>query len=126
MIKKILLIDDDTDDLEMFSEALSEVDPSVKCIQAIDCFIALELLEKKAEPDLIFLDINMPRMNGWECLSKLKNTEEYKNIPVIMYSTSSHQKEKETASELGASDFISKPHNYIDLKNMIRNVIATS
>jgi CheY-like chemotaxis protein len=118
-----LLIDDDVDDSELFREALEETDQSISLHCAENGEEALKLLKEIAKPSLIFLDINMPRMNGWECLKKLKSSAEYKNIPVIMYSTSSHQREVDIAIDLGALSFFTKPHSYSELKNMIKGVI---
>jgi CheY-like chemotaxis protein len=118
-----LLIDDDVDDSELFREALEETDGSISLYCAENGEEALKLLKEIANPRIIFLDINMPRMNGWECLKKLKSNAEYKNIPVIMYSTSSHQREVDIAIDLGALSFFTKPHSYSELKNMIKGVI---
>src|ERR1700742_4342006 len=95
MKPRFLLIDDDTDDRELFSEALATVDPVIVCDQATDGAEALDRLIKReiSEPDIIFLDINMPVMNGWQFLTKLKSVEKYRHIPVIVYSTSSNQKD---------------------------------
>lgn len=120
MAKSILLIDDDSDDAELFHEALEEIDPLVKLLRTADGCEALELLRTlDAHPDVIFLDINMPRMDGWECLTELKSSQDLKSIPVIMYSTSSHQREKERAIEMGASMFISKPDSYAQLISVL-------
>jgi CheY-like chemotaxis protein len=101
--KVILLADDDSDDREMFHEALEIVDKDITCYSTVN---GSELLEKiytlEKEPDLIFLDMNMPVMNGWQCLEILKIAERYRDIPVIMISTSSHQKDMETSIRLGA------------------------
>jgi CheY-like chemotaxis protein len=118
-----LLIDDDADDSELFREALEETDQSISLHCAENGEEALKLLKEIAKPCIIFLDINMPRMNGWECLKKLKSNAEYKNIPVIMYSTSSHQREVDIAIDLGALSFFTKPHSYSELKNMVKGVI---
>lgn len=124
MAKSILLIDDDSDDAELFHEALEEIDPLVKLLRTADGCEALELLRTlDAHPDVIFLDINMPRMDGWECLTELKSSEGLKSIPVIMYSTSSHQREKERAIEMGASMFISKPDSYAQLISVLEAAI---
>src|SRR5882762_9611818 len=103
LIIRFLLIDDDTDDRELFSEALATVDPVIVCDQATDGAEALDRLRRSelCEPDIIFLDINMPVMNGWQFLTKLKSEEKYKHIPVIVYSTSSNQKDKRIADEMG-------------------------
>ena len=86
MNKRILVVDDDNDDRELFSEALASVDPVIVCDQATDGAEALKRLSTREidKPDIIFLDINMPVMNGWQFLSKLKSEDQYKNIPVIV------------------------------------------
>ncbi|WP_431211792.1 response regulator [Puia sp. P3] len=123
MVKRFLLIDDDSDDRELFSEALSMVEPAIICDQATDGEEGLALLQQnKEEPDLIFLDINMPILNGWQLLSRLKASA-LKHIPVIMYSTSSNAKDKRTAQELGALCFITKPHAFRMLKGMLNVVV---
>ena len=125
MNKRILVIDDDNDDRELFSEALASVDPVIVCDQATDGAEALKRLSTREidKPDIIFLDINMPVMNGWQFLSKLKSEDQYKNIPVIVYTTSSNQKDKLIADNLGALCFITKPHAFGRLKNMLGIVV---
>ncbi len=80
------IVDDDTDDQELFIEAVSEVDETIKCLSASDCEIALDLLKnRKMElPDMIFLDLNMPRLNGKQCLAELKKQAHLRDIPVII------------------------------------------
>jgi CheY-like chemotaxis protein len=124
MKTRFLLIDDDTDDRELFSEALATVDPIIICDQATDGAEALIRLGDKAmTPDLIFLDINMPVMNGWQFLSKLKAQDAYRHIPVIVYSTSSNVKDRRIADEMGALCFITKPHAFRLLQNMLGVVV---
>ncbi len=115
-----LLIDDDTDDSDLLYEALKEIDSSVQYEYASDGPEALSMLERIDRPDLIFLDINMPGMSGWQCLSKIKAMEAFKDIPVIMYSTSSYQYEIDKAFELGALSFFTKPNHYKLLKKNIQ------
>jgi CheY-like chemotaxis protein len=123
---RFLLNDDDTDDRELFCEALATVDPVIVCEQATDGAEALgRLLNKEiSEPDIIFLDINMPVMNGWQFLTKLKNDDRYKDIPVIMYSTSSNVKDRRTADEMGALCFVTKPHAFRLLQNILGVVVT--
>src|SRR5438477_6348857 len=110
MVKRFLLVDDDTDDRELFSEAVASINPVIICDLAADAQEALEKLYKKEyTPDLIFLDINLPVMTGWQFLSNLKNTGEHRDIPVNMYSTSNNQRDKDIARDLGALCFITKP-----------------
>jgi CheY-like chemotaxis protein len=125
MKKKFLVIDDDTDDRELFCEALASVDPVIICEQAVDGKEALTRLSSNGieKPDIIFLDINMPIMDGWQFLTELKKQEKYKEIPVIVYTTSSTQKDKRIANDLGALCFITKPHAYGKLKNMLGTIV---
>ena len=118
-----LLADDDHDDAELFSEALSTVDSSIKFHHVEDGQEVFQFLSnsKIEKPDVIFLDLNMPAMSGWQCLAKLKNDTALKNIPVVMYSTSSNPREKEIAIELGATGFVTKPTNF----NVLTKILET-
>lgn len=120
-MKKFLIVDDDTDDREMFCEALQQVVPDCICHNAPNGRRAILALDEGEieRPDLIFLDINMPLMNGWQCLSKLKESAAYKAIPVIMYSTSSYPEDVEKADRLGALCFFIKPSNFRELKSSL-------
>ena len=125
MNKRFLVIDDDSDDRELFSEALASVDPEIVCDQATDGAEALKRLAMREidKPDIVFVDINMPVMNGWQFLTRLKSEDNFKNIPVIVYTTSSNLKDKLIADDLGALCFITKPHAFGRLKNML-NIVA--
>jgi CheY-like chemotaxis protein len=109
----ILYADDDAEDRELMSEALSQVDPEISCIAADHGLHAMEILEDSDElPDYIFLDVNMPIMNGKETLQKLKKDERYREIPVIIYSTTNNQEEIGELYSLGAATFIRKHNNF--------------
>ncbi len=123
MAIEFLLVDDDTDDSDLIFEVLKEVDSDVQYTYAMEGPEALSMLEKAYTPDIIFLDINMPGMNGWQCLTKLKSNERSKDIPVIMYSTSSYPHEIEKAFQLGALAFFTKPNHYSLLKKNIQIVL---
>jgi len=127
MVKRFLLIDDDVDDRELFSEALASVSTAIQCDLIADAQEALNKLHSKEinTPDLIFLDINLPVMTGWQFLTNLKSQEAYKDIPVIMYSTSSNQQDKDTAKNLGALCFITKPNTFKKLQDTL-NIIINS
>jgi CheY-like chemotaxis protein len=117
MNRIFLLADDDPDDVDMFREALSIIDPSIIFYHAQDGRGVLDNLGDKnlEKPGIIFLDINMPIMNGWECLAKLKECELYRNIPVVIYSTASYHKEVEKAFDMGAICFFTKPTEFRQL-----------
>ena len=124
-----LLVDDDLENSELFCEALKEVDHSVICHIAIGGEDAFRILEEIRKPTFIFSDIQMPGMNGWEFLKKLKSHDRYKDIPVIMYSSIADQKEIDMAYQEGAYSFLIKPRYYKELKrvlNLLVNKIKTS
>lgn len=124
-IKKFLLTDDDKDDRELFSEALGAIDPNIICHGAEHGREALHLLSNSTfgKPDIIFLDINMPVMNGWELLHTLKKDGNNHDIPVIIYTTSSEERDKQIAEDLGALCFVTKPDDFRRVKNMLEVVV---
>lgn len=119
------LVDDDVDDTFLFREVLSEVAPHINLRTAADGQEALELLQANQPlPDLIFLDLNMPRLDGKQCLAALKNNDRLKNIPVIMYTTSSHSRDIEETMQQGAISFITKPSQIGELKTILSSLAA--
>jgi CheY-like chemotaxis protein len=112
----ILYADDDNDDRELMSEALHKIDPSISFLTANDGQNALDLLNESNDlPDYIFLDVNMPVMDGKKCLVELKKDERLRDIPVVIYSTTMDNSEIKQLYSLGASSFIHKPNNFNDL-----------
>lgn len=118
------VIDDDLDDQEIFTIAVEKVDPAIECIFANDGVHALERLRNDSTliPECIFLDVNMPRMNGVECLQELRTFDRLKNVPIYMCSTSSDPKIIEKANALGASDFIVKPSTIAEFAGLLTRV----
>ncbi len=124
--KFFLLADDDRDDAELFGEALGSLNPPVEFHHVEDGRGVFDYLSKpeSRKPDLIFLDLNMPQVSGWQCLARLKNDMYFQSIPVIMYSTSSHARDKDIAIDLGAIGFITKPTDFKRLQKMLNNISA--
>ena len=123
----VLNVDDDQEDREFFCDALREIDPTIVCLVAASGLDALNVLKKQAIlPDYIFLDINMPLMDGKQCLKALKSMPEFQEIPVIMYSTSTDTEEIRECYSLGADDFLIKPHSYEKLVNDLTSIFAFS
>jgi CheY-like chemotaxis protein len=124
MGKKFLLVDDDLDDTALFHEALHEIDPAIICYIEHSGKAALDKLNSKKFllPDIIFIDINMPGVNGWQFLEELKKEPKYKKVPVIMYSTSSYTGDAEKAIDLGALCFFTKPSDYNLLKEILKAI----
>jgi CheY-like chemotaxis protein len=107
-----LMIDDDQDDQEIFSIALKEISPSAQCVFANDGIYALDELTNDAfKPDIIFIDINMPRMNGVQCLTEIKKLSKLQQTPVYMYSTSYESIIVEECLRIGAAGFLKKEIN---------------
>lgn len=124
MNKKILLIDDDEDDIELFLEAMKMINPSVECSAISHPEVAVKnLIDKKISPDLIFLDLNMPALTGQQVLETIKAKTDLKEIPVVVLSTSTRQETVEEVIELGAESFYTKPSSFQRLKDLISSVL---
>jgi CheY-like chemotaxis protein len=124
-VMTILCVDDDQDELDLFCDAIREINRSVTCIPALDGEQALKIL-KILIPDIIFLDVNMPRMGGKECLIEIKKDPLLKDIPVIIYSTSANPIEVQTFYALGVQRYLMKQTNYKTLCTELRDVLETS
>ena len=107
----ILYAEDEMDDLYIFSEIVFSINPGIECISARNGTEALEILDNLVRlPDYIFLDINMPTMDGKACLKNLKRDHRFKSIPVIIYTTSTNKMDIDQCRQLGATDYIIKPN----------------
>lgn len=125
-MKRVVLVDDDIDDAELFQEALEEVDNKL-LFQHFDNARAAFIEwsgPAAALPDVIFLDLNLPQVSGWEILKFVRQSGHLNTVPVIMYTTSSLKVDSEQALELGANYFITKPTNYKALKVLLADVLA--
>ena len=120
-----LLIDDDIDDQEFFIMALEKIDSNITCAVEKDCTRALEKLKTfdLFPPRYIFLDINMHKMSGLDCLIELRKYPHLSNSKIIMYSTSSDKKIIEKSKELGANDYLVKPPSIKILVENLTDVI---
>jgi len=118
--KKILIVDDETINLDFFDVMLSKLGFAVE--KAVDGKEALEKV-KRFLPDLILLDNIMPNMTGWEVTKILKNDPKYKEIPIIMFSALDDVKDKVEGFELGVDDYITKPFNFSEVLARIRAVL---
>ncbi|WP_431214258.1 response regulator [Puia sp. P3] len=126
--KKILLVDDDADDRQIFEELLHELDPDSIINNAENGLEMVAILNNAADddlPGLIILDQNMPRMTGKESLLFLKAQPRYKNIPTIVYSTYQVRDFYKECLELGAQDVVAKPDTMQAYREMIEQFLVT-
>ncbi len=127
-IKKynLLLADDDTDDCIFFTEALHELPLIVNLLTVHDGVELMQLLttEETTLPDILFLDLNMPRKTGMECLSEIKNNNKLKDLPIVIFSTSCHSDTVNLLYANGANYYIRKPAEFSQLKKTIHEVLT--
>jgi len=113
------------DDQEIFKSALAKVDEDLALLTATNGYDALQVLSSATKlPDYIFVDLNMPRMSGLQFLKEIKNNNTLKNIPVIIYTTSSNPNDIAKTRELGADDFITKPARFSDLCRLLQSLLS--
>ena len=122
---KIVLVDDDEDDRMFFADALQEIEIKTELIEFHNGKEVLDYLsEPIAErPHLIFLDLNMPVMDGFQCLREIRKNPDFKDLVVAIYSTSSSERDIEETFVNGANIYINKPNKFEDLKKTIGQVV---
>lgn len=123
----LLLADDDEDDCVFFKEALDELLLPVSLVTVNDGVQLMDFLyDKSVEnlPDILFLDLNMPRKNGFECLTEIKKIVSLQHLPIIIFSTSLDMTIVDTVYEKGALYYIRKPGDFSKLKKVIGNALA--
>ena len=122
---KLILADDDLDDCFLFREALSElpVKATLTVVNDGDALLNALALSVAQLPNLIFLDLNMPRKDGMECLREIKGTEILQKIPVVIFSTFINEELTRSLIDLGVVECVMKPSSYVELKDLILNVL---
>jgi CheY-like chemotaxis protein len=121
-IKLVMLADDDVDHGLLFTRILKSTDPDAEIVVARDGQELFELLEKN-RPDILFLDLNMPCKNGFECLQEIRNSEKFKNLPVVVYSSSAHMNDIQKSYLHQADLYMVKPFNAAHLKTALESVL---
>ena len=121
----IIVADDDSDDRELFEEAATFADPGISITLAHDGEELMDqLLNRSLLPDMIFLDLNMPRKNGKECLTEIRAIDRLHGIPVIIYSTSLNPSDIEETFNQGARHFFRKPNSFEELKQILFKLLG--
>ncbi|MCP2027798.1 CheY-like chemotaxis protein [Flavobacterium sp. HSC-32F16] len=128
-IYNILLADDDDDDCSFFEEALEELSVATTLVTVNDGVQLMDFLAAKSGndlPDLLFLDLNMPRKNGSECLAEIRQIENLKDFPIVIFSTSLDSEIVDVMYDKGATFYIRKPGDFSKLKSVIENALITA
>ena len=125
---KILLAEDDQDDCYLFKLALDELPLSFELTVVPNGEILMEYfyLKKGKRPDVLFMDLNMPRKNGFQCLSEIRRNVYLKQLPVIVYSTSLQQDVVNLLYINGAQHYFRKPNDFHLLKKLIYQAVSTT
>jgi DNA-binding response OmpR family regulator len=122
---RVFLIDDDEDEFLIFETALEELDYKIDLSFYQDSTVAVSKLKNTCQiPDFVFLDWNMPKMSGKDCLTAIRELPAFNSVPVIMYTTSNAAIEKSEASRMGASYFLSKPITVSELVRQLNKIFS--
>ncbi len=124
-IVNILLADDDIDDRTFFKSALDAIPLETNLVTVVDGQQLMNYLSDNIDrlPNVLFLDINMPGKNGYECLAEIKKNEKMKDLPVIMYSTSKEQDKISVLFNTGADVYVHKPSRFSELVQVIYHAL---
>lgn len=121
----ILLIEDDEDDVFFFCDVLKEINIEVSLHHTLNGLEAMKYMNrmKHKRPQLIFTDLNMPLMSGWEFLKQIKTNEDLRDIPIIVLSTASDSETRKQLLDMGASSFFTKPPTVEAMKNIVERAL---
>lgn len=121
--QKILLVDDDPDDQELFCDIVNKISPGLACEIAENGARALTFLRERSSPSIIFLDLNMPIMNGYEFLKEASASNLFSGIPVVVYTTSSGENDMMRVKKFGVKRFLTKLSNPSQTQSQIENTL---
>lgn len=124
---KCMLIEDDVDDHEIFKAALKETNPVIQCDYIFDTSVWFEALQNGtlAIPDVIFLDVNMPKLDDVDVLAALKQLEKLKQTRIVMISTSKNPKVIELCNLIGVEEYIVTPARLIEFVEILRRILVS-
>lgn len=124
----VVLADDDEDDRLFFTEAFDELKIQTRVATYKDGVELMDALNhsETALPNILFLDLNMPKKSGFECLVELKKDKRFDNIAIAIYSTSASEEDIENTFVNGANIYIKKPNDFNDLKKVLTEIVTTN
>jgi CheY-like chemotaxis protein len=120
----VVLADDDLDDSYIFNVAVEQSNLPIELSIAEDGQKLLTYLSSNPLPDIIFLDINMPLKNGIECLSEIRSNYKYKEVPVVMYSTTNNRLNVDACYDGGAHLYIVKPNTFEEVDRIVKKICS--
>ena len=126
-MKNIFLAEDDADDRMFFEDALKKVAIPTQLTlsnDGLELMSNLEIVIEPPPPDVIFLDLNMPRKNGFQCLEEIRNTHKLKDIPIVIFSTTTNADAVNKTYQHGANHYICKPRSFDLLVKTIETVLT--
>ncbi|MFA5297433.1 MAG: response regulator [Lutibacter sp.] len=125
-INIILLADDDEDDRLFFTDAFDELKITTKVKTIKDGVYLMDYLNSNdcTLPNILFLDLNMPRKSGIECLKEIKQNQKFNDVVIAIYSTSASEEDIENTFIMGANIYIKKPNDFKTLKNVLSEVMT--
>lgn len=125
--KTLFLAEDDQEDVELLQDILTDLNTAIALQVASNGVELMTMLqESKTPPDLILLDLNMPLKNGMVCLQEIKSNELWKQIRVVVLSTSSVKQQMDEAYQKGADMFLTKSTSYTEFKNAIASCLQAT
>lgn len=124
----ILLADDDEDDRLLFTDAFGEIriETTVRTVKDGNELMNYLTQEGVQLPHILFLDLNMPRKSGMECLLEIKKLDHLQDMAVVIYSTSASEEDIEETFVRGANVYIKKPSDFHTLKKILNSVVTTN
>jgi hypothetical protein len=126
-INNVLLAEDDEDDVHLFKTVLAELNQDILVTVTTDGNLLMAFLKQASTlPEMIFLDLNMPYKNGFECLSEIRGNEKWNRIKIFVLSTSTQPQHIEDSYKGGADLYLAKPTSYTQFKNMIEKCLVNN
>lgn len=120
----VYLVDDDLEDQQLFRDALSELNhPIDLCVMNNGVELMDKLFSDTRKPDIIFLDLHMPMMNGEECLQDIRDEQRFDDIPVLIYSNTSDADQLKRLFEMGANRYLRKPATFSELVSSLDGLL---
>ena len=122
VLQKLFIVDDDPEDRLLLKESIYTIDPALIIVEVETGNKFFSLLESDL-PDLIFLDLDMPEINGLQCLHHIRSTPSLEMLPIVVFSSTTRSVNIDVAYEVGADLFFIKPFTYAELTNAVRAIL---